>query len=219
MARRRYTENEVAERREALVDAAMTVFEAGGGIAAVSFRNVAAKAGCSYSAPYRYFTDKADLLNAMRARAFRWIEQEMKLAIEGKAGALTRLEALARAYIAAGLARPERYELMFFEIENTSETPSLELKAAKRDALDVCTQVIAQGQADKELQDQLQPLTASHLFWSAAHGLVSLEVAGQFVMGRKVDELIGPMLQTLAMQLAVPQSSATPVAASSNAHV
>jgi len=213
MARKKLTDQEIASRREEILDAAMRVFESGGGIEAVSFRNVAAAAGCSYSAPYRYFTGKEDLLNALRARAFRWMEGEMAVAIKAKQAAIPRLEALARAYIAAGIARPERYELMFFAKEGPdSLSLSLELKAAKRDALDVCTRVIRDGQAAGELRADLDALTASHMFWASAHGLVALEVAGQFVMGRTVDQLIAPMLQTLATQLADPRMMAADAA-------
>ncbi len=202
MARKRQTDDQIAARREEILDAAMQVFETQGGIGAVSFRNVAAHMGISYSAPYRYFTDKDDLLNALRARAFRWIEAEMKRAIKSKHAASAKLEALARAYVTAGIERPDRYELMFFELENTDIAEnSLELRAAKNDALGVCTDVIREGQQDGTFSDHLDPLVASHLFWTAAHGLVSLEVAGQFVMGCTIDQLVAPLFQTLQAQI------------------
>ncbi|MGB1088069.1 MAG: TetR/AcrR family transcriptional regulator, partial [Alphaproteobacteria bacterium] len=170
MARKKLTDAQYTHRREEILDAAMEVFETQGGLNAVSFRNVAAVAGCSYSAPYRYFTSKEDLLNALRARAFRWIEAEMKAAIKGKRRATTKLEALARAYIQGGVDRPNRYALMFFDMDNTEIAKhSLELKTAKRDALDVCTQTIAQGQLAGEMADRLDALTAAHLFWISAH--------------------------------------------------
>ncbi len=217
MARKHFTDEQRQERREEILDAAMQVFETEGGVAAVSFRNVAAVVGCSYSAPYTYFTGKEDLLNALRARAFRWIEGEMKAAIQGKRRATAKLDALARAYINAGIARPQRYALMFFDMENSDiAKASLELKAAKRDALNVCTQVIADGQASGELNDAIDALTAAHLFWTGAHGLVSLQVSGQFVMGRKVDEIVQPLLQSLSLQLAHAPAENTPAQAANS---
>lgn len=209
MARKRLTDEERAARREDILDAAMHVFETGGGIEAVSFRSVAAEAGCSYSAPYSYFIGKEDLLNALRARAFRWIEGEMKAAIKGKRSAITKLEALARAYINAGISRPHRYALMFFDMDRTDIAQnSLELKSAKRDALGVCTNTIQEGQNSGEFTTALDALTASHMFWTGAHGLVSLHVAGQFVMGRTLDQVLGPLLQTLQAQLMPPADGA-----------
>ena len=77
MARPKLSEDARALKREDILDAAMTVFEQQGGIEALSFRKLAVEMGLSYSAPYRYFANKAELVDALRARAFRWIEKAM----------------------------------------------------------------------------------------------------------------------------------------------
>ncbi len=198
MARKRFSEDVRAQRREDILDSAMAVFEKHGGLEALSFRKLATEMGLSYSAPYRYFRNKEELVNALRARAYRWIESEMRDAIKNLDSPAEQLEVLAMAYIQAALQRPHRYELMFFNLDNTDVArQSLEFRMAKHDALDVCTQVIAAGQAVGELPDNLDPLTAAHLFWIGAHGLVSLELAGQFRMGRDVESLIPIVIQTL----------------------
>ena len=61
----------------------------------------------------------------------------------------------------------------------------------------MCTQVIAAGQARGDFPRAIDPLTASHLFWIGAHGLVSLQVAGQFVMGRDVKVLVPTLIHAL----------------------
>lgn len=195
------TPKQIASRREQILDAAMTLFD-DGGIDAVSFRQVAAALGCSYSAPYRYFSSKDELLTALRARAFRWIEQVMLDATSTQRSARDQLTALAQAFIRAALAHPNRYALMFFELPNTDLAQrSLELITAKRDSLDVCTRVVQDGIARGELALNVDPLTASHVFWAGAHGLVSLEIAGQLVMGRQIDALIPTMIGTLMQGL------------------
>lgn len=202
MPRQSLTEHAVEQRRSEILNAAMTLFEAGG-LEAVSFRKVAAALGCSYSAPYRYFPSKDALLTAMRAQAFRWMEREMLDAINPAQPPRQRLRTLAEAFIRAGIERPQRYALMFFRLTTEPESGprSLELAAAKRDALDVCTRTIAAAQAAGDLKLSVDPLTASHLFWVGAHGLVSLEVAGQFVMGRSLEELMPQMVRTLMQGL------------------
>ncbi len=198
MARKKTTEAVRDRKREAIVDAAMALFENEGGMDALSFRRLAAQLSLSYSAPYRYFANKEALINAMRARAYRWIEGVMLEAIAGVDDPEAQLEALAAAYIGAGIAQPDRYALMFFRVEDPSATHrSLELRAAKHDALDVCTRVIAAGQAAGCMPTRLDPLTASHLFWTAAHGLVSLQVAGQFEMGRNTEILVPTLIGVL----------------------
>lgn len=202
MARKKFSDDQRASKREEILDAAMSIFEQEGGLEAVSFRNIASVMGWSYSAPYRYFSSKEELVTAMRARAYRWIEKAMLTALEGISSPDAQLNALADAYIRSGLERPHRYALMFFNLDDTEVARhSIELKTAKRDALDVCTRVIAAGQGSGDFPDTVDPLTASHIFWTGAHGLVSLQVAGQFVMGRNVEELIPTLIQTLRLGL------------------
>lgn len=198
MARKAFAEAVRAHKRDEIIDGAMAVFERNGGLDGLSFRKLAAETGLSYSAPYRYFADKDELVNALRARAYRWIEREMREAVAGVTLPMHQLTLLANAYIRSGVQRPHRYALMFFKLDDTDAARrSLELKAAKRDALDVCTRAIAASQASGDLPQTMDALTAAHLFWVGAHGLVSLEVAGQFVMGRSIDALVPALIGTL----------------------
>lgn len=200
MARKPFSDEVRKRKREEILDAAMLIFEKHGKLEALSFRNLAPELGLSYSAPYRYFESKDELINAMRARAFRWIEQAMQDAIRKSSQPEQQLELLAKAYIENGLQRPHRYALMFFELDDSAATKkSLELRTAKRDALDVCTRVIAAGQDSGAFPDTIDPLTASHLFWVGAHGLISLQVAGQLVMGRDIATLVPILIHSLMM--------------------
>ena len=202
MPRPKFSDDLRAQKRDQILDAAMAVFEKEGGEDAISFRRLATELGLSYSAPYRYFADKQELVNALRARAFRWIEAEMREAIVGLDEPEQQLEALAAAYIRSGMAHPHRYALMFFALDQLNVARrSIELKAAKRDALDVCTQVIAAGKLRGDFPKTIDPLTAAHLFWIGAHGLVSLQVAGQFVMGRDVKVLVPTLIRALRTSL------------------
>lgn len=198
MPRKPQSDDARSKKRDDILDSAMAVFEKHGGLEALSFRRLATEMALSYSAPYRYFASKDELVNALRARAFRWIEQAMRDAIADIAEPEGQLEALAAAYIRSGIERPDRYALMFFKLDDTDiARRSLELKAARRDALDVCRQVIAAGQTLGQLPDRVDPLTAAHLFWIGAHGLVSLQVAGQFVMGRELPVLVPTLIRCL----------------------
>lgn len=198
MARKKFTDEVRSHKREEILDAAMAVFEEKGGLEALSFRRIAAELGVSYSTPYGYFQSKEDLVVALRTRAFRWMEQLTEEAVRPSSDPMRQLELLAAAYIRQGVSRPHRYELMFFGLDSTDAAKkSLELRAAKRDALDVCTQVIAAGQEQGVFPTRIDALTASHIFWVSAHGLVSLQVAGQLIMGRDIETLTPLVIHTL----------------------
>lgn len=198
MARKPFPESVRARKREEILDVAMPIVECDGGLDGLSCRKLAEQMSLSYSASYRYFANKAELVDGLRVRAYRWIEQQMRDAIDGVECPERQLELLAAAYIRSGLERPHRYALMFFNLNNADATrQTLHLKAAKRDALDVCTRTIAAGQTRGDFPQTIDPLTAAHMFWAGAHGLVSLQVAGQFVMGRTIEVLVPTLIGIL----------------------
>lgn len=77
MARR--TKEEAQQTRNALLDAAETVFERRG-VSATSLQEVAEAAGVTRGAVYWHFRDKADLYNAMMDRAVLPFEQHWLVA-------------------------------------------------------------------------------------------------------------------------------------------
>lgn len=213
MSRKPLTVDQRKLRHNQILDAATELFESSdtesaiGGLEAVSFRKIAQLLGCSYTAIYSYFANKEALVNAMRARSFTWIKDEMLNSIDFTRPHEEQLQALAEAYIRAGIERPQRYALMFFDVDNTETAKlSLELLKAKRESLNVCTQVVQAGQAAGEFPAAIDPLTAAHIFWSGAHGLVSLQVAGQLVMGRDIEVLKPMLVAVLRAGLELPQN-------------
>ncbi len=203
MARKHHTERDRSERRELILDAAMTLFENNGGLKAVSFRQIATVLDISHSAPYRYFANKDDLVCALRARAFRWTELALLEATKQSDSPEQQLELLAKAYIDNGLSRPHRYALMYFNLDDAgTDERSLELMKAKRQALDVCTRVISNGQSSGVFPDSIDPLSASHLLWTTAHGLVALHIAGQLAMGRDTAVLAPTLIEIMKRGIA-----------------
>lgn len=71
MPRTACSDEEVATRRNAILDAAMELHDEGG-VPALSFRNIAARLGFSYATPFRYFANKDAPLTALRAPSAGW---------------------------------------------------------------------------------------------------------------------------------------------------
>ena len=67
-------------------------------------REAARRAGVSHNAPYRHFSDRDALLDALAVEGFR----ELKQALAGRSG-----RELGEAYVRFALERPERFRLMF----------------------------------------------------------------------------------------------------------
>ena len=195
MARPKNSAEEVASARELLLDAAQALFE-DGGAEAMSFRAIANREGCSHSKLYSYFDSKADLIDALRLRAYGLLFDRLSRAAGTEEDPIASLQALAVAYIRLGLEQPRMYGLLYSSGGQMGESDS-PLYEAKVAALGICRDVIAAA-ADAGLIDlAFDPLTAAHIFWTGAHGLVELELGGFLVVGRTVDQLSTDLVAVL----------------------
>ncbi len=205
MARPAQTTESIAAKRTEILFAAQQVLETSRSIDAVTLRAVAKVLGWSYATTYRYFASKEELLTALRTNTFRWMQSELEAALTNAKSGAQHLEQLTKAYITAGLQRPDLYQLMFFDIHTVEQASNTELDTAKRNCLDVCTRAMSRAQEQGELSDDVDPLTAAHVFWVSSHGIVSLHIAGQLVMGRELDEITHTMLNLILSGLSAPK--------------
>jgi AcrR family transcriptional regulator len=74
------------------------------GVAGLSVREAARRAGVSHNAPYRHFPDRESLLSALAANGLAELEQ----ALEGRSG-----RELGEVYVRFALANPKRFQMMF----------------------------------------------------------------------------------------------------------
>lgn len=199
MARPALTAEQTAEVRERLLDSAQELYEAGG-IEAMSLRAIATTYGCSATMPYSYFASKADVVDGLRIRSYLWIYDVLSVAASGADDAVAALNAMATAYVTAGVDRPRMYELMYSRDGEMAETEPALLEA-KDAALGVCEKVIREAVESGTATLTTDSDTAAHLFWTSAHGLVSLEHGGFLVVGRTIDELLPTLFTTMVLGL------------------
>lgn len=146
--------------RAAVLAAAAKIMEKEG-LAGLSVREAARRAGVSHNAPYRHFPDRDALLAALAIEGFR----ELGKALEGRSG-----RELGQAYVHYALQHPQRFRLMF----------GGQLALARHGELR------AQAEATYErLAKALAGLGAEASFaaaaaWSLVHGLAQLILDGHF---------------------------------------
>ena len=90
------------ELRDAVLRTAGSILEKEG-LAALSLREVARRAGVSHNAPYRHFRDREELLAALAADGFERLADALQ--------SRPRRE-LGEAYVEFALANPQRFRLM-----------------------------------------------------------------------------------------------------------
>jgi AcrR family transcriptional regulator len=185
--------DEIALYRERLTEVAARLF-AERGYEGVTLRAIASELGCSPMTPYRYFRDKREIFAAVRSAAHERFAEAQERALASSADPLQRLAALGRAYVRIALEEPRTYRLMF-ELDQPDPDGFPALRDAEARSwsplLSVATEVIESGLLGGD------PETVAHLFWAGVHGIVSLHLAGKLAMGRTIDDLLQPMLETL----------------------
>jgi AcrR family transcriptional regulator len=151
---------------------------------AVSVRNVATRLGVSTQVVYSRFGGKPGLVDAMVLRGHTLLAAHLAGVTE-PLGSPARVVALGHAYRQAALAEPALYQVMF-DRPVVGYTPSPASRDAARasfrplhDAITACWD----AGTLRPTPAVPEPATLAHMCWAAAHGLVSLTLAGHHPPG------------------------------------
>jgi len=189
------------------------------GPAGVSVSAIGKELGVSGPALYRYFASRDELLTELVIDAYHDLADAL-LAAAGRAPGpepRARFEALVRAYRAWALAQPHRYQLLFGPPLPGYDAHAQRLVDAAQAVMNLLLETLRElgdGAATppgQPLAAQLPAWAQRHgldmdpaialrgvLIWSSVHGLVSLEIAGNFgSMGIDPDQVFEIQLTTL----------------------
>ncbi len=140
------------------------------GVAGLSLRAVARRAGVSHAAPKHHFTHRAGLLSALAAQGFTALAMGVDAAVATPGPPIQRLIAAGRAYLRYARDEPELFDLMYRpELLSTGDPALL---AAKRRAFQGLTQVVHEIRSD--LRTDIDPDTVVLLAWATIHGIAVL---------------------------------------------
>lgn len=162
-----------------------------GGPAAVTLREVGARAGVSRGAPYGHFTDKEALLTAVAAQGWDRLGDEMQTLKDDSA--LAPREALRRALLSViTLSRrsPYLYQLMF---TRPVGDPEAVVRAAQRMCdhfLGIVSAVVGEEEASRH----------AAILLTGAHGAAGVETSGLLDTDKwrtTAEELIDILLATI----------------------
>ncbi len=164
------------------------------GYAGVTLRGLAADLGCSPMTPYRYFENKEAIFAAVRRAAFERFAARQERAVAAHDDPVERLQAGGEAYLAFATEEPHAYRIMF-ELDQEFDPGDAGLVDASGRAWAPLREGVARAIDAGVLGGD--PDTVAHLLWAGLHGLVSLHLAGKLQLGRRLEELIPPMMQAL----------------------
>lgn len=205
MARPRRTEQQV-DLRERILEAAWEQI-ARDGAPALALRAIARKLRITAPAIYNYFPDRDALVTALIVEAFGSFAAAQATAVANLPDNdhSARIMALGHAYRDWAIAYPERYQLIFgtpiagycapLEITGPAAARGLTVLVGVLAAADAAGQLqsqrhpplspeaeamLRQWQAERAPDASLMALYLALMMWAQVHGLVSLEIGGQF---------------------------------------
>ena len=156
--------------REALIKAGRDILESEG-VAALTLRACARKAGVSHAAPQYHFATVADLLGEIAASGFEDFVQALAHGARHETRPAARLVAMGRCYVAFAQTNPAIYQLMFgAKVPLRSERLQIAMAAAWFQLADAVK--AAAGPDDVYAK-------ATHV-WSLVHGFSMLTIMDRF---------------------------------------
>ncbi|HSM96159.1 MAG TPA: TetR/AcrR family transcriptional regulator [Rhizomicrobium sp.] len=156
--------------RKALRDSAIAILEEDG-LAALSLRAVARKAGVSHAAPYRHYPNHEALLVELAVEGFEELRAAIALAATAPNTRPDRITSIGGAYMRFAAQRPALTQLMFGpQLPNRDTSPAL-VNAA--DALSL------------EIGHALNDLALGLAVWAAVHGLAMLILDNVIDLGQR----------------------------------
>lgn len=145
----------------------------------LSLREVAKRAGVSHTAPYRHFSDKSKLLEAIAKIGFERLTQSLKsVAATYANNAQKQLTEAGAAYVRLAVNDPEITQLMFGGFLD-SESCSEEIGESSENAFQALLDIIENGKQEGIYLDR-DAMDLAMAAWSIVHGLAMLITVGQF---------------------------------------
>jgi AcrR family transcriptional regulator len=167
---------------QTLIDAAIVILDAVG-IEGVTIRATARAASVSHAAPANHFPDRRALLTAIAVRCFEEMIAGANLAREKATTPAERIVALADAYVAYGLAYPNRYRMMWrMDMLDDSVTALSSIINGMYDSVGDDVAALPSVQGDTAT-------TKLVALASLIHGYVSMRIDGNFIAA--ADEATG----------------------------
>lgn len=169
------TDEQVHDVRERIRQVAERQIAADG-IAALSLRSIATELGWTAASLYRYFANKAELLDALRVAAHNRFSERIEGAHASTDDLWQRSRAIGDAYVDFALGEPAAYQVMF-AYEQEEDEKSEKLRIAERRSHRTLTSYVRDMTEAGLLEGE--PDMIAHAYWAMIHGLIVLRMAGK----------------------------------------
>jgi AcrR family transcriptional regulator len=191
--RRRAPRGSGDQLAEEILDATTALLLATGHAKAVSIRSVAQRVGVTPPSIYLHFKDKDALLDAVCARYFEKLDQEMQRAAVGQTTALGAMRALGLAYVRFALQTPELYRIATMGEGHPGSGVDMTLNSSAFQHM--CAGV--EAMMDEGIYARDDPARVALELWTAAHGVAAMLIAKPYLPWGDVEEFTDRVLRAV----------------------
>jgi len=201
MARPKATPQQRKLVRRSIQSAAANLYRAEG-IAAISARAVATKAGVSVGTIYSYFGDLAGLMQSLWTGRVAEQETAFRTLAAQHAAPLERLKALLTAYLEFGIDQNDLYRGTLMFVRPTA------LGIPEKQALSdfafptLLREAIEQGQAADVIVSG-DPAVLTQMLWSGVHGALALPINLDRLNLKTATEMTAPVVEALTRMVQI----------------
>ena len=195
LRRRRAARGSGDQLRDEILDATTELLMETGHAKAVSIRGVAQRVGVTSPSIYLHFADKDALLDAVCARYFERLDEEMQRVAAGQTSTIEVLRAQGLAYVRFARQTPELYRIATMGEGNPGSDVDMTLASSAF--------VHMRTTIERLIEEGVYPpgdSTAAALeLWTAAHGVAALLIAKPYLPWGDVEEFTDRVLRSICL--------------------
>jgi AcrR family transcriptional regulator len=195
MKRRRAPRGSGEQLHDEILDATTDLLLETGHAKEVSIRSVAQRVGVTPPSIYLHFTDKDALLDAVCARYFEKLDEEMQAAAAGQPAAIDAMRAQGLAYVRFALKTPELYRIATMgEGRPGSDVDMMLNNSAFIHIRNTVELLMSEG-----ILPEHDPTTMALELWTAAHGVAAMLISRPYLPWGEAEEFADRVLRTVVV--------------------
>jgi AcrR family transcriptional regulator len=177
LRRRRAPRGSGDQLRDEILDAATELLLETGHAKAVSIRSVAQRVGVTPPSIYLHFADKDALLDAVCARYFEKLDEEMQRVAVDQPSTIDVLRAQGLAYVRFALKNPELYRIATM----AESRPGSDVDVALNSSAFVHMRASVEALMAEGVFPPGDPTTAALEMWTVAHGVAAMLISKPYL--------------------------------------
>jgi len=195
MKRRRAPRGSGKQLREEILDATTDLLLETGHAKEVSIRSVAERVGVTPPSIYLHFADKDTLLDAVCARYFEKLDEEMQRVAADQPSMIDVLRAQGLAYVRFALKTPELYRIAM--MGDSREGSDVDMALNTSAFMHMRTAV--ESLIEEGIYPPGDPIAKALELWTAAHGVAALLISRPYLPWGGVDEFADRVLRSVCI--------------------